>query len=162
LNLSSGKARRSFLLSRAAKPAEPESSLESHRVLLVEDNPADVGLVREALSEHGVDCVLSVITDGESAIDFMEEVDDGRLDCPDLIILDLNLPKRPGRDVLQFIRTSIRCSQVPVLVLSSSGAQKDKDEAAELGASRYIQKPIRLDDFINLGKLFKDMLNLPG
>jgi CheY-like chemotaxis protein len=125
----------------------------------VEDNPGDIGLVREALSEHGVDCVLTVITDGESAMTFMEEVEAGPEDCPDLVILDLNLPKRPGRDVLQFIRASVKCAQVPVLVLTSSAAQKDKEEAAKLGASRYIQKPSVLDDFVTLGELFKQILD---
>lgn len=124
----------------------------------MEDNPGDVGLVREALEEYGVDCALRILTDGDDAIHFFEEVDAGIGDCPDLIILDLNLPKTPGHEVLRFIRTSILCSQLPVIVLSSSGAEKDRLEAMKLGATRYIQKPTRLHDFLKLGEVFKDFL----
>jgi DNA-binding response OmpR family regulator len=127
-------------------------------VLLVEDNAGDAGLVREALAEHDVDCELDLVTDGERAIHLLEEIDAGVAGCPDLIILDLNLPKRSGTDVLQFVRASVRCSKVPVLVLSSSNAQRDRQQAANLGATRYIQKPTQLDEFIALGAVFKSML----
>jgi len=125
----------------------------------VEDNPADSGLVREALKEHAVDCELILMTDGEQAIDFIQCLDAGQLPCPDLVILDLNLPKRPGRDVLARMRASPGCSRVLVVILTSSNNQKDRDDAARLGASRYIQKPSRLHEFIELGRVFKEMLS---
>ena len=125
---------------------------------MVEDNPADAGLVREALEEHAVECELVLITNGERAIDFILRLDEKGLPCPNLVILDLNLPKRPGADILRSIRAS-RCGHIPVVILTSSDSQKDKDDAARLGASGYFQKPSRLDEFIELGRVFKTMLD---
>jgi two-component system, chemotaxis family, response regulator Rcp1 len=128
-------------------------------VLLVEDNPADVGLLREALEEHAVDCDLIVIDNGEDASEYIAGIDARQVPCPDLVILDLNLPRKPGRDVLVSVRASVTCGQVPVVILTSSGIQADRDDAVRLGASRYIQKPTRLDDFLALGLTFKAMLS---
>lgn len=129
--------------------------------MLVEDSPADAGLVSEALHEHAVACELIVVTDGERAIQFIDDVDRESDTCPDLVILDLNLPKRSGKDVLRHMRASSKCNHIPVLILTSSDSQKDKDETASLGASRYIRKPSRLADFMALGGLFKQMLSGP-
>ncbi len=129
-----------------------------HTILLVEDNPADIGLVREALQEHGVECELIVITNGESAIDFIENVDQSQAPCPGLIILDLNLPRRTGMDVLKRVRASVRCGHVSIVVLTSSDNQKDKDQSAGLGASLYIRKPARLAEFMDLGRVFGSLL----
>jgi len=114
--------------------------------------------VREALEEHGVACELIVISDGDRAIRFVQEVDAHRAKCPDLVIIDLNLPKRPGRDVLQSIRQSVECRAATVVVLSSSDAPRDVAEALELGASKYMRKPLHLDEFLALGAVFKGML----
>jgi CheY-like chemotaxis protein len=124
----------------------------------VEDNPGDVGLVREALNEHEVECELTVLTDGERAIQYIDEVDAGEAPCPELVILDLNLPRRPGREVLERMRTSVKCGHSPVVILSSSDGRKDREEAAQLGATRYLKKPSRLDDFMDLGAVFKEIL----
>jgi len=129
-----------------------------NRILLVEDNPADVGLVREALQEHQVPCELIVISNGERAIQFIEELDGEASACPQLVILDLNLPKKPGREVLKSMRASVPCAHVPIIVLTSSDNQKDRVEAARLGASRYIRKPSRLAEFLSLGGVFKEIL----
>jgi CheY-like chemotaxis protein len=124
----------------------------------VEDNPADVGLVREALEEHSVDCELLLINNGEGAIRFIADAEAQGPSCPDLIILDLNLPKKPGRDVLEKIRESQHWRHVPVVVVTSSDAPRDRDDAGRLGASRYVRKPSRLADFLELGAVFKAML----
>jgi CheY-like chemotaxis protein len=126
--------------------------------LLVEDNPADVRLVRTALEHHEVECEITVFVDGEKAILFIQAVDAEAIACPDLIIIDLNLPKRPGREVLECIRRSEKCREVPVVVLSSSDAVQDRDEASRLGASLYLKKPSRLEEFLNLGAIFKETL----
>lgn len=76
----------------------------------------------------------------------------------DLAILDLNLPRKSGRDVLQCIRMSSACKHVPVVVLTSSDSRRDKDEVAALGASLYLQKPSLLEEFIKLGSVFKQVL----
>ena len=140
----------------AARADKPTDAV--YCILLVEDNPADVGLVREALDEHSVDCELLLINNGERAIRFIADADTQRTRCPDLVILDLNLPKKPGRDVLEKIRESRNWKHVPVAVVTSSDAPKDKDEAGRLGASRYVRKPSRLANFLELGAVFKAML----
>jgi DNA-binding response OmpR family regulator len=124
----------------------------------VEDNPADVGLVRMALEEHGVKGFLFVVGDGETAIQLVEDLDAQRIECPDLAIIDLNLPRRPGREVLERMNRSARCQQIPFRVLSSSDVVSDRADAARLGARRYLRKPSRLIDFLNLGAVFKAVL----
>ena len=114
--------------------------------------------MREALDEHGVNCDLVVLGDGETAIRYLQDFDTQPRDCPDLIIIDLNLPKRSGREVLQTMRLSVKCRTAPVVVLSSSDAQRDKTDSARLGADRYIHKPLRLEEFLGLGAVFKAML----
>jgi DNA-binding response OmpR family regulator len=127
-------------------------------ILLVEDNPADANLVRKALEEHNIEGELMVAGDGENAIRLIEELDALSVDCPDLIIVDLSLPKRSGREVLARLRLSARCSRVPIVILTSSDAKKDQVEAARLGVSQYLRKPSRLEDFLNLGGILKAIL----
>ncbi|HVY95080.1 MAG TPA: response regulator, partial [Bryobacteraceae bacterium] len=128
-------------------------------IVLVEDNPADVRLVRTALEEHGVVGELIVFRDGENAICFIEHFDVST-PCPDLLIVDLNLPKRPGREVLECRgRGTLRA--VPVVVLSSSDAAQDRADADRLGVDLYVKKPTRLDDFLRVGAVFREMLGLP-
>jgi DNA-binding response OmpR family regulator len=127
-------------------------------VLLIEDNPADVCLVRKALEEHEVEGELTVLSDGEKALQFMEAVDAQPLECPDLVILDLNLPKKSGRQVLEFMRQSVNCRDMPVVILSSSDAENDRADASRLGATLYIRKPSRLGEFLNVGATLKQFL----
>jgi DNA-binding response OmpR family regulator len=128
----------------------------------VEDNPADAGLVRKALEKHGVEGELTIFADGEKAIQFIQALDTLQAECPDLIIIDLNLPRKPGREVLECVRNTERCRLVPVLILSSSDAREDRADAARFGASRYIQKPSRLEEFLGLGAIFKEALGQPS
>ena len=127
----------------------------------MDDNPADVRLVRAALEEHRIIGELTVVRDGEKAIQFIEDIENGLRPCPDMMIVDLNLPKRPGRDVLECRNRSGKLRNVPVIVLSSSDAARDRDDSARLGASLYVQKPSRLDDFLGLGATFRQMLGFP-
>ena len=129
--------------------------------MLIEDNPADAGLVREALLEHAVECELALVTDGESALSFIDAVELGQARRPDLIIVDLRLPIIPGREVLRYLQKAARCQHAPVLVLTSSDSVVDREETAALGATRYVQKPFRLVEYLKLGIVFKQMLDLP-
>jgi CheY-like chemotaxis protein len=129
------------------------------QILRVEDNRADAGLVLEALEEHATECELTLVTDGESAVKFIQDVEGGEIPYPDLVILDLNLPRVPGLEVLAYIRASQAFGQVPVVILSSSDAHKDREAAAWMGATRYIRKPSRLAEFIKLGDVFKELLS---
>jgi chemotaxis family two-component system response regulator Rcp1 len=162
LSLSPSRVQHFSLHPRVGKAGEPVSGSQPSSILLVEDNPADAGLVREALEEHGIEGELTVLLDGEQAINFMNELDAGPGSCPDLIIVDLNLPRKPGRAVLKYIRQSHKCSRAPVAILTSSDAERDKSDAARLGASRYIRKPLRLEEFLSLGSVFKEMLGEPA
>lgn len=127
-------------------------------ILLAEDNSGDVRLIREALAAHGVTEELVVVSDGEAATRFIEELDGGQGDCPSLVIVDLNLPKRPGRDVLKAVRQSEKCSESKVAILTSSDAARDRMDSLNLGANRYLLKPFRLKDFLKLGAVFKALI----
>jgi CheY-like chemotaxis protein len=122
-------------------------------VLLVEDNPADVRLTEEALKEGKVRNRLHSVPDGVEALAFLRRegkyVDAVR---PDLILLDLNLPRKSGREVLGEIKTDPALRHIPVVVLTSSQAEKDIAQAYDLHANCYVTKPVDLDRFIEVVK----------
>jgi CheY-like chemotaxis protein len=129
------------------------------KIVLAEDNPADVGLVRYALREHAVDCELRVISDGDEVVTFINGLDlDSKLPCPDLLLLDLHLPKRDGNEVLRHLRASERCGRTPVVILTSSDASWDRQRADKNAAIHYFQKPSSLDEFLQLGKIVKEVI----
>jgi CheY-like chemotaxis protein len=119
-------------------------------ILLVEDNPGDVRLTREAMKESQSNCVLNVVGDGEEAIMYLNN--NGQYAAatrPDLILLDLNLPKISGKEVLQRIKKMDDIKSIPVIVLTTSTAQEDIVSSYELHANCYVSKPTDLDDFIS-------------
>jgi two-component system, chemotaxis family, response regulator Rcp1 len=123
-------------------------------ILLVEDNPADVRLIEEALKTTELQCVLETATDGEEALIrlFGETTN---LLPPDLIILDLNLPRRSGHDVLSLIKADPKTRGIPVIVLSSSGLAEDIQKAYGEYANCYIQKPENIDDLFRICSLLE-------
>jgi CheY-like chemotaxis protein len=128
-------------------------------VLLADDNPSDVYLIREALREHSVDCVLRVMSDGKDALGIIAgETENASPGSLSLIILDLNLPRHDGIEILQKLRESSRLNHVPVVVLTSSDSPRDRVLANELGATRYLRKPSSLEEFLGLGAIFKELL----
>lgn len=135
--------------------AIPSSALQ---IFLAEDNPGDVRLIREALKLHGLVCDLHVFEDGEKALSFVDRVSDPAAVCPDLILLDLNLPKTDGRDILRQIKQVTRMKAVPVVVLSSSESPHDRAEVTSLGADRYVRKPTNLDEFMAIGAIAKELI----
>jgi two-component system, chemotaxis family, response regulator Rcp1 len=120
-------------------------------ILLVEDNPGDVRLMKEALKEAEVSTELSVVYDGEAALNFLRRAN-GYTDSPrpDLIFLDLNLPRRDGREVLAEIKADDKLRRIPVVVLTTSEAERDIVNAYDLHANCYVKKPIDLDKFIQV------------
>jgi CheY-like chemotaxis protein len=121
-------------------------------VLLVEDNQADADLVEEAFAEAKIDCHLSILRDGAQAIEFIERLDSGLSQArPDLVLLDLNLPKVGGEAVLERVRSSPACKGVKVIVVSSSDAPSDRKRVMELGANEYFRKPSSLEQFMEFG-----------
>jgi CheY-like chemotaxis protein len=134
-------------------------SCSSCQIVLAEDNPADVGLVRAALREHGVACELHVIGDGEEALSFIDSLDlDSKIPCPDLLLLDLYLPKRDGNEILKYLRASERCAQTPVVILTSSDAPSDHENADKNAAIHYFRKPATLGKFLELGIIIKAVI----
>ena len=130
------------------------------RILLIEDNPGDVFLIQEALREHGLMPQLSVIEDGEEAISFARRAGQyARAVRPDLILLDLNLPKCNGREVLQSIQENPELTQVPLVIFTSSDSPQDRLAAAEPNVSCYIRKPSSLEEFMKIGGVLKELLS---
>jgi len=131
-------------------------------IVLVEDAEPDVILVREALEQSGLEFDLRVLDDGEQGVDFVENMDrDATITRPHLFLLDLNLPKKSGGQILERVRQSPTCGQVPVVILTSSDSHKDKAQAANLKATGYFRKPSRLDEFMKLGPYVRDLLTNP-
>lgn len=114
------------------------------RILLVEDNPGDVDLTREEFASTEVSHELDVVTDGQQALDFLRGSGNPR---PDLVLLDLNLPKLDGKAVLREVKSDDALRSIPVIVLSSSKAESDVRAVYELGASCYVPKPVDLAGF---------------
>lgn len=120
-------------------------------VLLVEDNPGDVRLTQEALKEGRIMNHLNVVQDGVEAMDFLTRR--GKYENsprPDLILLDLNLPKKDGGEVLQEIKNDPELRRIPVMVLTTSSAEKDMQKAYDLHANCYITKPVDLNQFLEV------------
>jgi CheY-like chemotaxis protein len=128
------------------------------RILVIEDNATDAGLIKEALSASAVEHEMLVLEDGLKALEHLKQLDDKK---PDLIILDLNMPKHDGLEVLIQYRMNVALFAVPIIVLTSSDAPSDKLRAKTIGVSAFIRKPLKLEDFIALGKQFKVILETP-
>jgi len=126
------------------------------RILLVEDNPADIMLVEEALREHNVAADMQVISDGDAAYSYWDQFfQSGHAPCPNLVLLDLNLPKRSGLEILQRIRETPLCVQTRVIIISSSTNTRDRRDTADLGIYHYFRKPTHFEEFLELGRIIK-------
>ena len=126
------------------------------RVLLAEDNAADVYLIREALREHHVTCDLRVAADGQEVLEVLKG-NKPQVEGIKLLILDLNLPRHDGIEILERLRNS-GLRNIPIVVLTSSDSQRDRDLAMKLGAVRFLRKPSELEQFLSLGAVFKELL----
>ncbi len=128
-------------------------------ILVADDNPADVYLIREALKEHQVTFVMHVAPDGKEVLQIISATNQQATPQQfSLIILDLNLPRHDGLEILQKLRETPRMDDVPVVVLTSSDSPRDREVATRLGASHYLRKPSSLDQFLALGAVFKALL----
>lgn len=127
------------------------------RILLAEDNPADVYLIQRALRQHGVDFDMEVTDSGKLALTKLRQYTQGAL-VPELIVLDLNLPQHDGIELLQCVRRSPSIAQIPVVVLTSSDSPKDQMRSLANGASLYLRKPSNLEDFMMIGGVLKGLL----
>jgi two-component system, chemotaxis family, response regulator Rcp1 len=130
--------------------------MKSVRILLVEDSPSDVRLIREALKGTPIPLQITVAHDGVEAMDYLHQSDLGSVSRPDLILLDLNLPKKNGREVLAEIKASSTLKQIPVLVMTSSRADEDVRQAYALNANCYITKPGDLQEYMNVVRAIEE------
>ncbi|MCW5976923.1 MAG: response regulator [Bryobacteraceae bacterium] len=136
-----------------------DNTARTINVLVIEDSEPDVYLIREALRLHVPNVAVEVVEDGEKAIRIIDEVDrDDQRPCPDILLLDLHLPRRSGEEALERFRRSPRCGQAPVLAMSSSESPKQRARAEELGAS-FFRKPSTLDEFLELGRIVRELVS---
>jgi CheY-like chemotaxis protein len=123
------------------------------QILLVEDNPADVDLARETLTDSKLLPEIHVVADGMEAMAFLRKEGEYRgVPRPDLVLLDLNLPRKDGREVLAEVKTDPALRRIPVVILSSSQAERDVIESYDLHANAYVTKPL---DWSGFGQLVK-------
>ena len=123
-------------------------------ILIVEDNKADVFLIQEAIAGAEIEAELTVVQDGREATDIFDKADvDEKVVSPDVVLLDLNLPKKSGFEVLQHMQASKRCKHTRVVIVTSSDSAKDRAQAQALGAHAYFRKPSNFDEFMKLGEV---------
>jgi two-component system, chemotaxis family, response regulator Rcp1 len=139
---------------------------EHVEILLVEDNPGDVELIYEALETGKVLSHISVVSDGERAISFLyRRAEYANAVRPDMILLDLNLPKKNGFEVLKEIKADPNLARIPVVVLTSSEGDRDILESYDLHANCYIPKPVDVEDFLavvrSAGEFWLKIVKLP-
>ena len=135
-------------------------------VLLVEDNPADVRLTQEAFREGRAANHLSVVSDGVEALEFLHRTGNyTNAPRPDLILLDLNLPRKNGREVLEEIKSDSSLRRIPVMILSTSAADWDLRHAYNLHANCFIEKPVDVEQFLrvvrSIGDFWFNIVTLP-
>jgi CheY-like chemotaxis protein len=135
-------------------------------VLLVEDDPGDVLMTREAFEDHKLNNRLSVVPDGVSAMEFLRKQGEyADAPTPDLILLDLNLPRMDGREVLAALKEDPALRSIPVVVLTTSEAEEDVVRSYSLHANAYVTKPVDFDRFINVvrqvDEFFVEVVRLP-
>jgi two-component system response regulator len=134
-----------------------KTSIQPIEILLVEDNPGDSRLAKEALKDSKLLNTLYIVEDGVEAMNFLHQTGKySKMPRPDLIILDLNLPKKDGREVLAEIKTDDDLKRIPVVILTISKAEEDILKTYNLHANCFITKPIDLDQFMKVVKSIED------
>jgi CheY-like chemotaxis protein len=129
------------------------------QILLAEDNLGDILLVEQALEEHHLPHQLHVVRDGAEALEFVAHMgESGGAPCPDVLLLDLNLPKVDGPEILAEFRKHPQCARTPVIVVTSSDAHTDRVRMGELGIANYFRKPSDLDAFLELGAIVREVV----
>ena len=142
----------------AAKPIE---------VLLVEDDPGDVLMTREAFQDYKIANNLTVVSNGEDALHYLrKEGEFSGVPAPELVLLDLNIPRRDGREVLREINGDPELRRIPVVVLTTSDAEEDVLSSYDLHANAYVRKPVDFDQFVKavraIDDFFISVVRLPG
>ncbi len=133
--------------------------MKTKHVLVVEDNQADVLLIQEAIHAANLAVVVDVVNDGAQAVAFFDRIDsDSSLPCPELVILDINLPKLDGGRVLNHLRQRARCKDTLVLTVSTSDQVADRERMTRLGTNGYFKKPSEYEEFMKLADVVRTLL----
>jgi CheY-like chemotaxis protein len=133
--------------------------MKALEILLAEDSELDAFLVEQALTQHQIPHHLHIVDDGGLALQYLRDMGkNSDTPCLDLMLLDLNLPSAGGPEILNALRKHPTCPGMPVIVVTSSDAARDRAEVAKLGISCYFRKPIDLDSFMELGKIVRDVI----
>jgi CheY-like chemotaxis protein len=123
-------------------------------IWLIEDNRLDAFVIRKVIDSLGLSLRLEEFEDGQAALDSIQAIEDGRRqNCPHLILLDLNLPKRSGIELLRSVRSSTRCKEIPAIIVTSSNSELDRDAVRELGVDDYFLKPMDLPAYAELAEI---------
>ncbi|MCH7412261.1 response regulator [Belliella sp. R4-6] len=131
--------------------------MQNIHILLVEDNDGDVVLTMEALEEAKIKNSISIVKNGEKAIQYIERIGDFQnVIYPDLIILDINLPKLSGHEVVKHLKSSEKHKEVPIIILTTSSSPNDIDKSNKNQVNCFITKPVTTDDFIQMVNKLKD------
>jgi chemotaxis family two-component system response regulator Rcp1 len=137
-----------------------EQTGKRRQILIVEDNSADVFLIRAAINAANIAADVHIVKDGEQAVKFFDEADgDDAAPSPALVILDINLPRKQGGEVLEHLRKSRRSGTALVIAVSSSDSAQDRKNMTKLGANGYFHKPSEYADFMKLGDIVKELLS---
>ena len=149
--------------------SQPSHAQKKATILLVEDDPGDQELTRRALKHDSLNVDLRIVHDGEQALDYLfrrgEFEDPATSPTPELILLDLNMPRKNGREVLTELKDHEHISRIPIVVLTTSEQEADILRSYDLGCNSYIQKPVEIDQFIasvrKLGTYWFEVVTLP-
>ena len=146
---------------------EPDDDGAMIKVLLIEDDPGDVLITKEAFADNKVRNELSVVNDGVNALKFLRrEGEYADAPRPDLILLDLNLPRMDGHEVLANIKSDTDLQQIPVVILTTSDAEEDVLRSYRLHANAYVKKPVDFERFLGvvrqIDEFFVSVVKLPG
>lgn len=145
------------ILLKITKGMKNENDLRIIDILLVEDNPGDIRLTQEVLKDGKIKNKLSVVTDGEEAILFLKKIGKYKnVSTPDLILLDLNLPKKDGREVLIEVKKDPNFSSIPVVILTTSDDERDIISSYVSHANAFITKPVDFNQFVTVVRAIED------
>ena len=153
MNPSPDKGRNSYSLFQRDRQSKPDRLA----IVVAEDNLGDVFLIKEAVSAAKLDVDLYFIEDGDEVLQFFAQIEEDAVRCPELLLLDLNLPRADGFQILSYIRGSRHCAGTRVVVMTSSSAPSDRERSASLGADLFFTKPATYNEFLTLGDVIKKL-----
>ena len=133
------------------------------RIFIAEDNDADIWIIRDILQQHGLPFDLTVASDGQQALRIIDNIDrEPAAPVFDIALIDINLPRHTGHEVLARLRKCTRLERTPVVIVSSSESPRDVERSTQLGANAYFRKPAVLDEYMKLGSLVELLLRKPA